>query len=66
MATRGFDVRAFCSAFPPASLGRHIKMENSITLEAFKQLKILQGGSIDIILTNRVLLVGSNLFDCNC
>lgn len=65
MATWGFDVRAFCSAFPPASLGRHIKMENSVTLEVFKQLKKLQGGSIEIILT-RVLLVGSNLFGRNC
>lgn len=37
----GFDVRVFCVAFPPASLGRHIKMENSLTLEAFNQLKIL-------------------------
>lgn len=44
MATWGFDVRAFCFAFPPASLGRHIKMENNITLEAFNQLKILPEG----------------------
>lgn len=31
----------FCFSFLPASLGRHIKTENSVTLEAFNQLKIL-------------------------
>lgn len=37
----GFMWGLFVFAFSPASLGRHIKLENSITLEAFNQLKIL-------------------------
>lgn len=44
MATWGLDVKAFCFAFLPASLEGHIKIENSITLEAYNRLKILQEG----------------------